>query len=209
MRKLNKQTLQAIAYAQNAVSFIFLDSGINDFIKSIYLYGSAVRGELANESDIDIFIDCYADKDRIVEGIAKSALSRFYKSKDFDKWKLYKFNYPILIQAGNLMSWHLKSSISSEGILLYSKKSEILPAVRKVLFTYTLPKKKKNYFHFTRTLFGRKEKNYKDKGLLGVVNGIKISTNVVMVPKENQQKIMRFMQQEKIDYSMKEIYLFE
>ena len=209
VRKLNKQTLQAIAYAQNALSFIFLDSGINDFIKSIYLYGSAVRGQLLNESDIDIFIDCNADKDSIVEGIAKSALSRFYKSKDFDKWKLYKFNYTISIQAGNLMSWHLKSSIFSEGVLLYSKKSEILPAVRKVLFTYILPKKKKNYLHFTRALFGRKEKNYKDKGLLGKVNGIKISTNVVIVPQENQQKIISFMQQEKIDYSMKEICLFE
>ena len=208
MKKLNKQTLMAIAYAQNSLSFVFLDSSINDFIKGVYLYGSAVRGELSEDSDIDIFIDCDEEKEKIIENIAKSALSRFYKSKDFDKWKLFKFNYNISFQAGNLMAWQLKTSIMAEGILLYSKKSEILPAERKVLFTYELPKKKRQYLHFIRSLFGRKEKGYKDNGLLGEVNGKKISTNVIIIPKESQQKISEFMQKEKIDYSMKEICEF-
>ena len=209
MRKLNKQTLNAIAYAQNAISFIFLDSGINDFIKGIYLHGSAVRGELTKDSDIDIFIDCDADKEKTVEGIAKAALSRFYESKDYDKWKLFKFTNNISVQSGELSAWQLKTSIMAEGILLYSKKSEILPAERKVLFSYELPKKKKQYLHFTRILFGRKEKGYKDLGFLGELNGKRISSNVIIVPKENQQKTMSFMQKEKIDYSMKEIAVFE
>ena len=205
---MNKQTLKAIAYAQNALSFIFLDSGIKDFIERIYLYGSAVRGDLGKNSDIDIFIDCNSQREKTIEGIAKAALSRFYKSKDFDKWKLFNFDYRISIQAGNLIDWQLKTSVMAEGILLYSKKSEISPAERKVLFTYKLPKKKKNYLHFIRVLFGRKEKGYKDNGLLGEVNGIKISANAIIVPKESQQIVARFMQKEKIDYSMKEMGLF-
>ena len=209
MRKLNKQTLNAIAYAQNAISFIFLDSGINDFIKGIYLHGSAVRGELTKDSDIDIFIDCDADKEKSVEGIAKAALSRFYESKDYDKWNLFKFAYSISVQSGELGAWQLKTSIMAEGILLYSKKSEILPAERKVLFSYELPKKKKQYLHFIRALFGRKEKGYKDSGFLAELNGKKISSNVIIVPKENQQRTTEFMQKEKIDYSMKEIAVFE
>ena len=52
------------------------------------------------------------------------------------------------------------------------------------------------------------EKGYKDNGLLGEVNGKKISTNVIIIPKESQQKISEFMQKEKIDYSMKEICEF-
>jgi len=209
VRKLNKQTLNAIAYAQNAISFIFLDSSINDFIKGIYLYGSAARGELTGDSDIDIFVDCNADKEKIVEGIVKAALSRFYNSKDYDKWKLFKFEHNISIQIGDLTAWQLKTSIMAEGILLYSKKSEILPAERKVLFSYELPKKKKQYLHFTRIFFGRKEKGYKDSGLLAELNGNKISYNVIIVPKGNQQKTMEFMQKEKINYSMKEICVFE
>ena len=209
MKKLNKQTLNAIAYAQNALSFIFLDSAIADLIKGIYLYGSAVRGELSKESDIDIFIDCDADKEESIERIAKAALSRFCNSKDFDKWKLFNFEHQISIQSGELEKWQLKTSIMADGILLYSKKSEILPAERKVLFSYELPKKKKLYLHFIRTLFGRKEKGYKDFGLLGELNGKKIGSNVIIVPKENQQRAMEFMQKEKINYSMKEICVFE
>lgn len=206
---MNKQTLMSIAYAQNALSFIFLDSSINNFIKGIYLYGSAVRGELTDESDIDMFIDCDAKKENTVEGIAKAALSRFYKSKDFDKWRIFKFDYEISFQAGDLRTWQLKTSIIAEGILLYSKKAEIFPAERKVMFTYELPKKKNQYLHFIRDLFGRKEEGYKDLGLLGELNGKRISANLIIVPKENQQRITEFMQKEKINYSMKEICVFE
>ena len=208
MRRLNKQTLTAIAYAQNALSFVFLDSSINNLIKRTYLYGSAVRSELSEDSDVDIFIDCDAEKEETVERIAKAALSRFYKSKDFEKWKLYKFNYPISIQAGNFMEWRLKTSVMAEGILLYSKNPEVLPAERKVLFVYNLPKNKKKYLHFTRKLFGRKEKGYKDKGLLGEVDGQKIGANVIVAQKESQQKITEFMHKEKINYSIKEICVF-
>ncbi|MBI3035813.1 nucleotidyltransferase domain-containing protein [Candidatus Woesearchaeota archaeon] len=209
MKKLNKQTLNAVAYAQNALSFIFLDSSIDDLIKEIYLYGSAARGELGKDSDVDIFINCDAKKESIVEGVAKAALSRFYKSKDFDKWKFFKFDYAISFQAGELKTWQLRTSIMAEGVLLYSKKAEIMPAERKVLFTYELPKKKKQYLHFIRSLFGRKEKGYNDSGLLGEANGKKISANLIIVPKENQEKITGFMQKEKINYSMKEICIFE
>lgn len=208
-KKLNKQTLKAIAYAQNALSFIFLDLSIDDLIKEIYLYGSAVRGELGKDSDIDIFIDCDTKKENTVEGIARAALSRFYKSKDFDKWKLFGFDYALSFQAGDLRTWQLKTSIMAEGILLYSKKAEIMPSERKVLFTYELPNKKKQYLHFIRRLFGRKEKGYKDSGLLGEINGKKISANLIIVPKESQEKITEFMQKEKINYSMKEICIFE
>jgi len=209
VRKLNSQTLKAIAYAQNALSFVFLDSAIDNIIQGIYLYGSSARGELTEESDIDIFIDCNANKEIIADGITKAALSRFYKSKDFEKWELLKFNYNISFQAGELLKWQLRTSIMAEGILLYSKKAEVLPAERKVLFTYELPKNKKKYLHFIRNLFGRKEKGYNDFGLLGDISGQRISSNVIIIPKENQQKISEFMRKEKIDYSMKEICVFK
>lgn len=199
----------SIAYVQNALSFIFLDSSIDDTIRGIYLYGSAVRGELTDDSDIDIFIDCRSADEDDIEGLAKAALSRFYKSKDYDKWKLFKFDYPISVQAGDLSAWKLKTSITAEGILIYSKKSEIIPAERKVLFTFDLPREKKQYVRFIRCLFGRKEKGYRDEGLLGKANGKKLSANVIIVPGENQQKITEFLQKEKINYSMKEICVFE
>jgi hypothetical protein len=207
VRKLNKETLKSIAYAQNAMCFIFMDNNAG-LIDEAYLYGSAARGGLGKGSDIDIFLNCSPEKEKQVEIIAKSSLSRFYKSKDYDKWKLFKFDYPISVQAGNLSEWHLKSSIMAEGILIYSKKTEILPSKRQVLVIFELPKNKKKYLHLIRGLFGRNEKGYNDKGILGSLEGIRISSNVIIVPKENQKSIMDFMQKNKVDYSMKEACFF-
>lgn len=209
MKKLNKQTLQAIAYAQNAISFIFLNPEAGKAINGIYLFGSAVRGELTNESDIDIFIDCDIKKEELIEKLSKVGILNFYRSKDFEKWKVLKFNYPLSVKVGDINTWHLKSSIMSEGILLYSKKISIVPLERMILFVYTLPKIKKKYLHFIRLLYGRKEKGYKGEGFLREVNGKRIGTNTFIVPKENQQIVMKFMQKENIDYSMKEICVFE
>ena len=83
-----------------------------------------------------------------------------------------------------------------------------MPGGRNVLFIFKLPKNKKQYLRLVRSLFGRNEKGYRDKGLFGEIKGIKLSSNVFMIPKEYQQKAMEFLQKEKADYSMKEICVF-
>ncbi len=199
----------AIAYAQNALSFMFLQNEIKDKVNSVYLYGSAVRGELMKESDIDVFIDCEPEHEKNIELISNSAISKFCSSNDYNKWKLLKFTNAISIQVGQFMKWELKTSILAEGILLYSKKPEILPATRKVLFAFQLPKKKKNYLNLTRALYGRKEQGYKEHGFLKNVNGHKMSSSVIIIPKEYQQKTMQLFQSKLVNYSMKEIWIDE
>ncbi len=203
---MNNQLLKSVSYAQNALSFIFLDSNIKDSINSIYLFGSAVRTQLTKGSDIDVFIDCKNEK--FIENIVKASINRFYHSKDYEKWKLLKFTYPISIQAGNIETWQLKYSILSEGLVLYSKQPTINKAERKVLFILKLPKDKGKYLHLIRNLYGRKEKGYKDLGLLNKLNGEKVSTNIIILHKENQQNLIEFLNKNKIDYSMKEICIF-
>ncbi len=206
MKKLNKQTEFAISYAQNYLSFLFLNKGIAKEINAIYLFGSAVRGELEKESDIDMFID---SKSSEIEAIAKKSISVFMKSKDYDKWRLINFIHPISVQAGMLEKWELKSSIMAEGILLYSKTPAITSAKRYVLFTIVLPKKKTQYLKFTRSFFGRNEEGYNDKGIIGNVHGIKLSATVFIVTQEYQKQIEQMLQKEKVEYSFKEIAFFE
>ena len=191
---------------QNALSFVFLDADIKDSINSVYLFGSAVRNQLTKDSDIDILIDCKNEK--LIENLSKAAINRFYHSKDYEKWKLMKFTNSISVQTGSLEEWQLKSSILSEGLVLYSKQPTINKAERKVLFVFKLPKDKKKYLYLIRQLYGRKEKGYKDLGLLDKLNSEKISTNVIITPKENQQNLIEFLNNNKIDYSMKEICIF-
>ena len=204
MKRLRKQVLQAIAYAQDFLTFLFLDAAVNGHIHAVYLYGSAVRGALEKESDIDLFIDCAPLHEKEVQGVANAALSRFYASHDAEKWGLLKFSFPISVQAGALASWSLKESITAEGIVLFSTRIESGKNKRQVLFCFTHLKKKKDYIRIIRLLFGRNEKNYRDNGLLGKLKGERISSTVILVPQESQQEMLAFMQYHKLDFSMKE-----
>ncbi len=194
----------AIAYAQNALCFVFLNEEIKDKIKGIYLYGSAVRGELTKDSDIDIFID----SDESVQKIAEASLGLFYESKDYDKWRLSRFTHPISIQSGIMDEWQLNKSIGSEGLALYSTKIES-GGTREVIFTIEMPKIKKDYLKFTREMFGRKEKGYKGSGLLGACRGNRLGTNTLMVPNGEQKTIKDYLNRSKVRYSLKEIIRIE
>lgn len=206
MRKLNKQTELAISYIHNYLSFLFLNKGITNQINAVYLFGSAARGELEKESDIDIFIDSESIE---VEAVAKKSISLFMKSKDYDKWRLMNFMHSLSVQVGLLEKWELKSSIQAEGILLYSKSPTITSANRSVLFTITLPKKKSHYLKFIRSFFGRNEQGYNDKGILGNIKGTKLSATVFLVQKEYQQIVEHALQKQNVDYSFKEIAFFQ
>lgn len=213
---MNKQTQQAIAYAQNALSFVFLDATITNKCNAVYLFGSAARGDMERESDIDIFFDFEEKKENKEEKKEKNkeaeinaALKRFYQSKDYDKWKLFSFTYPISIKVGKLDEWELKTSILADGIILYSKELLISKTKRYVLIMYTLPRKKAKYLSLVRTLFGRNETGYKDTGLVGMCHAKKIAATVIIVPKEHVKPLFTLLQKEKIDYSFNEINLIE
>ncbi|HIH15458.1 MAG: hypothetical protein QT08_C0013G0014 [archaeon GW2011_AR17] len=195
----------AVSYALNFLSFLFIDKEIEKKIETIYLFGSGARKELEKDSDIDIFIDC--KEEREIEKRAKAAVERFYESKDYEKWKILKFTYPITIEAGELKNWEVKSSIEKEGILLYARKTPIFEKKeRKILLTIKLPKEKKKYLHLTRELFGRKEKGYKEGALLQELHGEKIAANIIIIPKEESKKIIDLLNKEKIEYKFKEIF---
>lgn len=210
----------ALAYAQNALSFIFLDRIMVNKCSAIYLFGSAARGEMEKESDLDIFFDfevLSADSvqnERLIkekESAIQAAFSRFSKSNDFLKWKLLRFTPQFSVNVGKLEDWELKTSILADGILLYSK--ELITSLkiikRHFLIMYELPQKKTKYLSFIRTLFGRKEQGYHDAGLVGVCNGKRIASTALLIPKENAEQIFTYLQREKIEYSFKEVGIIE
>ncbi|MEK6867640.1 MAG: nucleotidyltransferase domain-containing protein [Nanoarchaeota archaeon] len=215
---MNKQTSKAIAYTQNALTFVFLDATLINKCNAIYLFGSAARGEMERESDIDLFFDFelfFADSTRnekIIqekEDAIHAALSRFSKSNDFQKWKQLGFTPEFSANVGKLEEWELKTSIVADGILLYSKEPMMSVTKRHVLITYVLPQKKTKYLSFIRTLFGRKEEGYKDAGIAGACQAQKMASTVLLVPKEHAEPIFTFLQTEKIDYSFIEIGIIQ
>ena len=193
-----------LAYASDFLTFLFLEKGAGK-IRSIYLFGSAVRGELEKESDIDIFIDCSTrDEDEIIK-TSKLAQSKFKQSKDFEKWKNFRFSYPISIKSGPLQEWGLRQSILSEGILLFSKTVMPVSVEKIVLFSIQFPEKRKDYLKITRLLFGRHEKGYSDPGLVSFANGEKLGSNVFTVPKLSQGEFIKLLHENKTEFKMVEL----
>lgn len=200
---MSEQTRRAISYAFDFLTFLFLEKDVENKTISAYLFGSGVRGELDKKSDIDIFINCEAADENFIMRAARSAENKFIKSKDFDKWKLFNFTYPISIKAGPLKEWELKTSIESEGIELFSK-SVSQQTERVVIFSFDLPKNKKSYLKIKRELFGRVEKNYKSEGKVAKNRGEQLASNLFIVPKSSQTYFIKLMHSNKISFKMME-----
>ncbi len=212
MRILKTQTVNAISYCFDLLSFVFHNHDAGKVIKSIYLFGSAVRGELEKSSDIDLFVECEKEDETKVKSLLDSGIIKFTASQDFQKWKLFHFRYPFSAQIGQMAEWELKLSIASEGISLYNQKgisSAANTGERKVLFILNYPKKKKGYIKVRRLIFGRDESYYQGTGLLHKYRGQRISATVFILPKEYQGSMMDALSKEKVIFSMKEVMVLD
>lgn len=199
---------QVIAYVQNALSFVFADRELFPKMKQVYLFGSAVRGELTKQSDVDVFIACEANEEKFVEKRVRASLEKFYISKDFEKWKFLGMTNSISVQAGELKKWDLKTSIFAEGLMLYGRPSPEKYS-KKVLFTITLPSNKKTYLKISRELFGRKEKGFTAVGVVQESGGEKISGNAFLLPALQSRRVMDFLHRQKIEYRLYEFLVVE
>src|SRR3989338_5004376 len=112
---MNDQARKAASYALNFLTFLFLEKSVEDKIISAYLFGSGARGELDKESDIDVFLDCGGSDEKPILKASESAKRKFVMSKDFDKWKLFIFTYPISVK---VKSFHLSKSFDITNFLL-------------------------------------------------------------------------------------------
>lgn len=194
-----------IAYAMAFASFIF--PKING-IKEIILFGSVSRGEAGKESDIDLFFDFEEIKDeREIKQALEKELNKFYKSKIAEIWILKGINNPIKINLGRLNEWHLKRSIISDGISLYSKYKEIPKNIKGFIQFNLDPIKnisKRN--KIMRELFGRKEKDYISEGLIEKINGKKLTPSSFLVKIEHSNKIIKLLGKEKVSYKLFELW---
>ncbi|MEK6887925.1 MAG: nucleotidyltransferase domain-containing protein [Candidatus Aenigmatarchaeota archaeon] len=201
---MSEQTRKSISYALDFLTFLFLQKDVEDKITAVYLFGSGARGELDKNSDIDIFINCNEIHEDLILRASKSAEMKFMASKDFEKWKLFNFIYPISVKAGPMKKWELKTSIESEGIELFSKSVRQQDTEKIVMFSFDLPKKKKSYLKIKRALFGRIENNYRSEGIVTKKGGKQLGSNLFMIPKSSQSYFIKFMHGNKINFKMME-----
>ena len=195
MKDLNYKKLTA--YASAFVSFIFPKIGVDKII----LFGSLARKEATEKSDIDLFFDVEGNEEKTKQTI-KQELNKFYKTKIYEIFQQKGPVLPINIEVGNLDKWKLKRSVIGNSIVLYGK-YESIPEKTKS-FTYFSIKPIENIAKrnkIIRKIFGRKEKTYSTESLVSSSGGKKLTPLSFIIPQEKSQKIIKFLQSEKIDFS--------
>jgi len=207
---------EIIAYIYDFLSIAMEKEEIKEEIKQIVLYGSVARGVQDRESDIDLFFDI-KDKEKTdqVENFLRNSLKSF-ETKAEKTWKLRKIGFPISFIVGSLEdeTWKgIREEISSSGILLYGPYKELPEEVKHYhLFYYSLINlSRKEKMRFIRSTFGyslkKNKKEYKQKGFIEEVRGIKLASNVILVPSTDSLRLKNMFKKFKISYKISEAWI--
>jgi len=197
---LNKEEL--LAYTYNYLSYLFRSK--TTLINQVILFGSVARGDFDENSDVDIFIDVDSKNEKEMNKIAERALNKFYQLEQ-EKWQLKGIKNKINLKIGFLEEWNLKDSLEREGIVLYS--SATSPKLKKYfLFLLEPVKPIKKRIRVMRKLVGRKEKGYKDVGIISKCGGRVLNTRTFVVPVNGFKEVSSLLAKEKVIYQFEEIW---
>src|SRR3990167_3043747 len=175
---------ELFSYTYDFVSRILDNKPIFDSVRRIILFGSVVRGDFTNESDVDIFIDVYPTIPiKEITGLVKKEINKF-ESKAEKTWHIRGINLPlkIIVDDFELEKWkELREEVSSYGKIIFGKfEQPQTKKEQKLLITYDIKNiSQKNKMSFLRALYGytlKKEgKKYIQYGLMTEINGEKLN----------------------------------
>ncbi len=205
-----------LSYLYDLLSMVFEDELMKDKINNVILFGSVVKGIYDKKSDIDLFFDVKDRKNKeIIEKNLKSILKSF-EIKIEKTWNLKGIKLPINFIVDSLGSkiWkNLKDEIISSGIVLYGDYKEIPENLEHYfLFYYSLNNlDRKDKMKFIRKFFGyslrKKDKEYKQRGLLEDINGTKLSSSAILIPNSDVLNVKSIFNKFKVKYKIKEIWI--
>ena len=203
MTTLNKDTL--FPYIYSYLSYLFREKNTITKINKIFLFGSVARNDFDVESDIDLFIDTEKKNEPEIEKKISLALKKFNQIEG-KKWEFKGIKNTLSVKVGLLEEWELKESIEKEGMILYSTSSTPNSFRKYLLFTFSPIISPKKRVKVIRTLFGRQEKMYKDKGIVQKYEGKILSPRVFLISPDALNIVTTLFSKEKIDYSFEEIW---
>ncbi|MEK6927424.1 MAG: nucleotidyltransferase domain-containing protein [Nanoarchaeota archaeon] len=196
-----------IAYAMSFVSYLF-DKELSKKINKVILFGSIARGDFDNNSDIDLFIDV---SDKLEKEFMKE-LSIFEKTETHKKWVLKGLKQHLSLKLGSIGQWNsLKRSLISDGILLYGKFEQTPDEAKQYsLFELKFDKLARNKkVILWRKLYGHNQKVngklYTTQGKVFELGGKRLERGIV-VPAEKMREAMDFFENEKIKYTIRDIW---
>ena len=206
----------AFSYVYDFLSMVFEEEEIVKDLNEVFLFGSIAKGTYDKDSDIDLFFDVRNTKSiKKIEEKLKEILKSFEMKAD-KTWKLKRISFPINFLVGSLedKTWEkLRDEIISLGIILYGKDKEMASETKHYfLFYYSLNNlERKNKMKFIRNLFGyilkKDKKKYVQDGLLQEIRGLKLASNVILIPSNGILRIKSFFRKHKVSYKIFETWI--
>lgn len=204
-----------LPYVYDYISLLFEDNEARKLVRKIILFGSVARGEFDEKSDIDIFIEVSPGMAERAGDLTRKAEKRFSVVSG-KKWLPMGIKNPIRAIAGSLEdpAWEeLRSEMISSGITLYGKFEAMPPKMGHYsLFSYSLSGlQQKKKMKLLRGLFGysmkKKEKTYRQTGMLGEIGGRKLGLNSALVPLEKSRDVQKFFSSFGITPEIREVWI--
>ncbi len=188
-----------IAYAMDFASYLIENV---EKIDRIIIYGSTVRGDSDESSDIDLFIDTKFK----LESKVDSAISGFDRTERFKRWKLKGIENSFSCIIGDLDNdeWRdLKRAIMQYGIVLFGR----FTAAAEKSYQYTLisfenvkPESARVLLH--RKLFGFRTGTKQCPGLLQKYKGMRAGAGGIVVPSQYASEFQDYFKEKKIPFKI-------
>lgn len=187
-------------------------------LEAVFLFGSAVKGELHKKSDIDIFLMFNSpDRNPEIEEEGKKAQKIAFKIEN--KYNLKNPFSFVFFNKGESIDSDFLWEVVKDGITLYCKpeiivgQEEFLKPAALISYTYgEIPQKDKMFVK--RQLYGYKvKKKYKNKEYInereGIVSkyGKKSGRATFIIEAKKTDEILELFDERKVKYSLTKIWL--
>lgn len=204
---------ELFSYAYDFISQLLDQEEVLKAVRKIILFGSIVRGDFHEGSDVDLFIDTLAAP--AIQKIVKKEQSLFEKRIE-KTWALRGLTLPLKIQIGDLNHprWEtFRDQIAQYGKIMYGPYEQAPQRLHHfVLVTYELGKlKQKHKMAFLRMLYGYKttkgKKEYLQKGKLESLGGKRIGTNSLLLPRDRLLEIRPVLTKYRVRPTLKDVWI--
>jgi len=195
--------------------------------RKVILYGSAVRGDYNESSDIDLFFDVGGKASLLNEKILKaergflrlskslflrSSKAALSKETSTQKIASEQYDFSIIVDDLSKKKWEdLRRSMSLHAITLYDRYSAKPASGLKqhaLVSWFVSAKDAKTRVKLARTLYGYSRGKKRYSGLLEKVSAKKVSQGVVLVASKHINIIRKALDQLGVKYNLRDIYTY-
>lgn len=177
-------------------------------VRRIMLFGSAARGELQADSDVDMFID--SEHASRIEPRIRALTARFEASVKVQRyWRLLGAGVPLSVHVAELDSWSsLHPALLKDGLVLYGPYTEHTPTLgpgRALIFWSDIcdPVTRTNLY---RSLHGYASRGRQYPGLLEKHHAEPISKGSALIPLSTLSTFQALFRKLRVPLKMRVLY---